>query len=160
MKFGLMFSVIFSVVSLTAVSNAQQTTPMTAKTRVIFGSETGIWRDADGGYTVYPSRRVGTIVVAAGRTVRLRFGHSAVSGRVTSIAVDPSDPSVIYQVPCEGEASAAGRSGSALPPPPVVDLTLNPSFELLSSAEWKGTCRLLVVKLTDGSDRRVRMRYL
>ena len=152
MRFGLMFGVVFSVVTFTAVADAQQT-------RVIFGSEVGIWRDADAGYTVYPSRRVGTIVVAAGRTVRLRFGHPTVTGRVTSVTVDTSDPAVIYQVPCEGQAGVARQGGTALPHSPVVDLQMNPTFELLSSLEWKGTCRLLVVKLSDGSDRRVKLRF-
>lgn len=152
MKSSLLFGAILSIAAFAGVTNAQQT-------RLIFGSDHGIWRDAGGVYTLFASRTVGTIVAPPGRAIRVRFAQVSNQGRITSIAVDPTDPTVVYQVPCDGKKSAIEQARNGLPNVPVKDLQLDQGIELMSSSAWKGTCRMFKFKLVDGSVRSLKVSF-
>jgi hypothetical protein len=151
MRQRLLLGIVFSIGIFAGFANAQHT-------RVIFGSEHGIWRGADGGYTLLPSNTVGTIDARAGQTLKLRFARASNQGRITAVAVDPTDPAVIYQVPCEGDAIVVRENGTR--EPSVTDLIIDPfDRRVATSPDWRGTCRMAVVKLIDGSVRGVRIRF-
>jgi hypothetical protein len=150
MRHRFLLGIVFSIGILAGLANAQHT-------RVIFGSEHGIWRGADGGYTLLPSNTVGTIEARAGQTLKLRFARANVQGKITAVAADPSDPSVIYQVPCEGDPIVVRENGTIFPS--VTDLVIDPFDRVYTSLHWKGTCRMAVFKLSDGSVRGVRIRF-
>lgn len=150
MRHRLLLGILFSLCMFVGLANGQHT-------RLLVGNEGGIWRGADGLYTLVPSNTVGTIDARAGQTIRFRFAKANNQGRITAVAVDPSDPSVIYQVPCEGDAIVVRENGTRLPS--VTDLIIDPFDRVTTSPEWKGTCRIAVIKLVDGSVRGVRIRF-
>ena len=152
MKTRLLFGAILSIAAFASFTNAQQT-------RLIFGTDAGIWRDAGGVYTLFPRKTVGTIAAPAGRAIRVRFAQVNSQGRVTSIAVDPTDPTVIYQVPCDGKKSAIEQARNGLPNVPVKDLQLDQSLEVMSTFAWKGSCRMFTFKLVDGSVRSLKVSF-
>ena len=152
MRMKLVLASIFATFVFAGISSAQLG-------RLLVGTESGIWRAASGGYTLLPSRTVGTLDVTAGSTLRLGFGSARVSGRITSIAVDVSDPATTYQVACEGEQTTASPNGISTTSLTSSGAISEMSYNWGTDKRWKGTCRMLVVKLEDGTDRRVKIRF-
>jgi hypothetical protein len=157
MKFRLILSAVFLTMTFASLANAQQAEPFSGQTRLLIGTEGGVWRTG-GGYTVVQGKKVETISMLAGQTIQLQFARATTQGRIAGIAIDPTDPTTTYQVPCTATTQIA-RQGSGTPMMSVTDMVIDPFKAWATKSEWKGSCRLMVVKLSDGSEGLVRLRF-
>ena len=159
MRYGLMFSAIFSIAMFAGLVSGQQT-------RLIFGNEAGIWRDSDGGYTLLPNKSVGTIQVRAGQMLRLRIASTNNRGKLI-VGVDDERTSGgmlfvatdvgVYQVPCTGPATRIGvDAGTQLT---ISGTVSDPILNWKTEKGWTGTCRMLTIKLRDGTETRAKVRF-
>lgn len=110
--------------------------------------------------------RTGTPTAAAfaGQTVRLRIG--AVNNRsrdVNDIYIFQSPASVVHgAVPCsKDQPTGTGSTGLGAGKAnwSYNETAREYSFTLSTDKAWKGTCRLVVVKLRDGTEYRARLRF-
>jgi hypothetical protein len=166
MKKSHLFAGVLSIIAFASVSHAQHVKVFDgrdARTPAIFRNVGGSWVQLSSDVAVGPS-------AVAGQTIRLRIAATNNRGRLL-VGVDDVDIPArspggklyvatnvgVYQVPCEGSAT---RSGGV----PGAQLTLNgtssdatPSWK--TEKDWRGTCRMLVVKLRDGNEVRARIRF-
>jgi hypothetical protein len=108
-----------------------------------------------------------------GRFKRLSAGSSTEpvafpAGRTARIHIDPTDNGgplvrkssvpISYEVPCGGEppAPATGVTTSSLT---MTGEVVDTDFNWQTEQSWKGTCRMMVVELTDRREYAIKVRF-
>jgi hypothetical protein len=128
-----------------------------------------IFRNVNGNWVQLSSRAAANTSAFAGQTIRLRIASTNNRGKLI-VGVDnvkTSDPLGgrlyvatdvgVYQVPCEGPATRIGVvSGSQLT---VSGTVSDPILIWKTKKEWRGTCRMLAVKLRDGTEVLAKVRF-
>jgi hypothetical protein len=156
---------VFAIITFAGMADAQHV-------KVIDGTRLGtvtpsgqtaqIYRNVNGAWTVLNSDAA---VVQAGSTIRLRIAATNNRGKLI-VGVDnvrsggklfvATDVGV-YQVPCDGAATRIGLdAGSQLT---IAGTVSDPVLDWKTEKTWRGTCRMLTVKLRNGTEARAKLRF-
>ena len=142
MKFKFVITSLFSIALLAVVASAQHVQVFDATFNGgVFVGLTPV--SATSGFVSGPNVRA-----VAGRTVRLRFAATNNQGILAMWGI-PLSPDICSPTNPFSPAAAAtqGRGLFTL----STDHTGSLEFEATTEVAWKGTCRILNVKLSDGS---------
>lgn len=166
---------VISIVTFAGVSSAQHVkvidgTRLAAATQSGRATTSQIYRNVNGTWTVLSTTAGDVQSVRAGQTIRLRIASANNRGKLivgvddAKVAVDSRGGTLylatdagVYQVPCEGPATRIGvDSGSQLT---ISGTVSDPIMNWETDPAWKGTCRMISVKLRDGTEVRGRVRF-
>lgn len=163
MRSGLLLTSLFSLIVFAGVANAQHAKVIDG-TRLGSGTPTGqVKFHVDGtfaGVIVLSSDTTIGVSIPAGKTLRFKAPKPMPAGGATGAEIMSfyAWDGVVLSEPCGG-AAAAQRTGS-------IRLTLQASgsyndtvYSWKTDPAWKGTCRLLTARSTDGKVARVRVQF-
>lgn len=129
-----------------------------------------IFRNVNGNWVQLSSSAGESTSAWAGQTIRLRIASTNNRGMLI-LGVDNARRRVgpnggmlfvatdvgVYQVPCDGAGTRMGvDAGSQLT---ISGTVSDPILNWKTKKEWRGTCRLLAVKLRDGTEVRAKVRF-
>jgi hypothetical protein len=153
------FIATFAIVLLATASNAQHIKVIDGTRADKASPRAKIYRVVNGAYTLLSSDVVNGHPVQAGQTIRLRIAATNNQGKMI-VGVDNG---VWRQVACEGEPETMGTPVRAsistvrrggMPLPSVTDIIIDPF-----NSDRSGTCQMLVLTLSNGSDVRAKFQF-
>ena len=166
MKRRIIVCAFFAIIVSAAGAARAQHVKVVDGTRIsraaIYRNLNGVWVQLSADVAVGPAIR-------AGETIRLRFAATNNRGRLV-VGVDnaklgsaPGNGRLylatnagVYQVPCDGTTRLGGVSTAQL----TITGTISDATPSWKTDEgWRGTCRMLVMKLNDGRETRAKVRF-
>ena len=114
-----------------------------------------VYRRLNGAYVIVSSDgSTSPVGVLAGQTVRVRIASTNNQGVLLRKSSVPGS----FEIPCDGRTPvpAIGVETSSLT---VTGEVSDTAFDWQTEESWKGTCRLMVVELSDRRDYAIKVRF-